>query len=254
MARAFVRASSQFIGHSAGLVSADPITLACWGRSDDSTNGQDAVQIGDSTTGRGWRLNFGGATAGDPIRAIATDNTGTNAIAVTSTGYSVNTWHHACAVFTSTSSRDAYIDGGSVGNNATALGTMMSPNRTDIGRAVNASSYFSGRLAEVAIWNVALTANEVLALARGVSPLRVRPASLISYVPIWGLHSAEIDMKNSGATWTVTGATLANHAPVRPFSRIALATAPVIEVAAAGFQPAWAIGANRLISGGVSGG
>jgi hypothetical protein len=72
-----------------------------------------------------------------------------------------------------------------------------------------------GRIAETAIWNAILNENEILALSRGRLPHGVRPGSLVFYAPLGGTHTAEPNYKSSG-TGTVTGAALANHAPVAP--------------------------------------
>ena len=45
-------------------------------------------------------------------------------------------------------------------------------------------NYCDGSLAEAAIWNAALSDAEVAALATGVSPLLVRPGSLVFYAPL----------------------------------------------------------------------
>jgi hypothetical protein len=44
--------------------------------------------------------------------------------------------------------------------------------------------YTDAKIAESAIWNVALTAAEIATLAAGYSPLFVRPQSLVFYAPI----------------------------------------------------------------------
>lgn len=46
--------------------------------------------------------------------------------------------------------------------------------------------YFSGQVAELGVWNCALDLYDTLALNSGVSPLLVRPASLIAYYPFGG--------------------------------------------------------------------
>lgn len=204
--------------------------------------------------GDGFSLNWGGNAAGDPLRAI-TWNAGTFALAATTSGYSVNTWHHGCAVFAAANSRTVYIDGGSAATETTSITPGSAPTSIAVGRfQSNApSGYFSGRLAEVGVWSVGLNASEVAALARGISPRRVRPESLVGYWPIWGLHSPEIDLLGGVRPMTVTGATQANHAPVRPFTRMERAMLQPYD-AASTFQAAWARGSNRLISGGVWGG
>jgi len=255
VARAF-NGSTDKITLSSAPATAYPMTIAAWVRCRDTTNSQDVVYIGAGVANTtAFRLNMGGATAGDPVRAVNSSSGGATVVAVTSTGYSNNVWCHACAVFSNTNLRAAFINGGSKGTESTA-NAPGTPDRVGIGFAnVGAgSSFITGDVAELAIWSAALTDTEVAAAASGVPPWRIRPASLVSYVPIWALHSPEIDLKTPGNSWTVTGTSLATHAPVSPFSRrLWVPTVPLIE-AATGFQAAWAGGANRLISGGVSGG
>ncbi len=43
---------------------------------------------------------------------------------------------------------------------------------------------FDGRIAEVAIWDVILTADEAAILSKGYSPLFVRPQNLVAYWPL----------------------------------------------------------------------
>lgn len=63
-------------------------------------------------------------------------------------------------------------------NVATTIGYRAA---TDPG---NFAGFTDGRIAEVGFWNVVLTAAEIATLAKGYSPLFVRPASLISYLPL----------------------------------------------------------------------
>lgn len=241
MARAFLGSSSQFIEYAGAVVNAVPITLAAWVRCRDVDTSQDVIFVGDNTSSNNqFRLNLGGATAGDPVRAVTTNSGGTVSLAVSSTGYSNNVWCHACAVFAANNDRRAFINGGSKGTNTTAgTPTAGSINRTAIGRAspLTPSAYLTGDIAEAAIWSAALTDTEVAALASGVLPWRIRPAALLAYLPLWGQHSPEIDLKTPATSWVVTGATLANHAPVQPFSARYWGSTPLIEVAAAGGVP-----------------
>jgi hypothetical protein len=92
--------------------------------------------------------------------------------------------------------------------------------------AVNSSSYigrtpagygdatFTGRIAEVAVWNIAMSDAEVQALTLGAHPLRFRPTNLIFYFPLWGVASPEPNLSGYAYHGTVTGAVLADHAPL----------------------------------------
>jgi hypothetical protein len=161
-------------------VTTTPLTLACWFNSDSQT--ADQVLLAASEAGAGNRDGFymfaGGAQAGDPVLAT-TRNADLSSSASSTTGYTAGTWHHACAVFASATDRRAFIDGGSKGTNATSR--TPAPTRYLAGISNELTFDINGRLAELGIWNVALTDEEVAALGRGYSPLLVRPASLVEY-------------------------------------------------------------------------
>lgn len=211
MSRLFDDAATQYLERAAAILTGHPLTMACWFYSDDAAVDQVLMSITDNTvTNRSWDLMIAGSSAGDPVRARA--NNGNSAS--TTTGYSVNTWMHACGVYAATNDRRAYINGGSKGTNSTAS-TLGSRNTTAIGRSSTSSpgTYMSGRIAECAIWNIALTDAEVAALATGVSPRFIHPEALVFYAPLIGVYSPEVDF-HGGATLTVTGATQADHTRV----------------------------------------
>jgi len=67
-------------------------------------------------------------------------------------------------------------------------------------------------------WSVPLTANELMALARGVCPLLIRPDAITHCYPLWGSHSPEIDLSPNHDTATVTGTSVTNGPPVTLFT------------------------------------
>lgn len=81
-----------------------------------------------------------------------------------------------------------------------------------------ASNFFTGRLADVALWNVKLVANEMLALNSGVRPYLIRPASLVFFCPLDGLASPEPDLSGKALTGTLTGTALSNGPPITLFT------------------------------------
>ncbi len=203
--------TSNYLSCASTPVSAIPLTLACWCNSTDATANQRLIAIIDTTDGRDYfMIDLSGATAGDPIRAI-TASAGTTAIASTSTGYSINTWHSVAGVFASATDRRAFIDGGSKGTNITSL-TPAGLDQLRLGVNLNTSeapvSPLIGRLAEAAIWNVALTDDEVASHAKGVSPLKIRPQSLVFYSPL----IRDLFDYRAGLTITMNGAVaVADH-------------------------------------------
>ena len=72
-------------------------------------------------------------------------------------------------------------------------------------------AYFNGKIAEVGIWNAALTAQEVASLAKGMTCDKIRPQSLVSYVPI---VRELIDQKGGLTITNNNGATVDNHTRV----------------------------------------
>lgn len=211
MARLFDDAALDRLEINSAVLTGTPLTMACWFNSDSLTLTQCLMFLGDKdVTNQYFQLQAAGAIAGDPVAALV--ESGTTGQAISSTGYSANTWHHASAVFTSATSRTARIDGGSAGSN-TANTTPTGLDRTGIGRRGSSSAglYMSGLIAEAAIWNVALTAAEIGVLADGFCPLFVRPSALQAYWPLVGRYSPEISVFKGGFDLTVTGAVAGDH-------------------------------------------
>lgn len=184
-ARDFVRASSQFIECSTTTLTAYPISMSAWFQTDDLTTNQVLVANTTSVTGIGVYMIFRGANAGDPL--TCTDYDGTTGGTASSAGsVTTNTWFHGGAVFAGASSRAIYLNGAKDTNSTTTSNNLAGTDKTNMGALISGNSHLSGKLAEVAIWNVALTDDEMLSLSYGVSPLRIRPSALVFYAPLWG--------------------------------------------------------------------
>jgi hypothetical protein len=69
-------------------------------------------------------------------------------------------------------------------------------------------AYLTGLIAEVGIWNAALTAAEIASLADGMTCDKVRPQSLVFYAP---LVRDLIDVKGGLTITNNNTATVANH-------------------------------------------
>ena len=72
----------------------------------------------------------------------------------------------------------------------------------------NSLLFHSGSAAEVGIWNVALTADEIASLAKGMTCDKIRPQSLVFYAP---LVRDLIDAKGGLTITNNNGATVADH-------------------------------------------
>lgn len=207
MARTFVRASSQHCSIASALVTVHPLTLAAWIRPSTSNTTQDILTITDGAgAANGWLLR---QTSSATIQALS-DAGGTFDSSTTTGTVTNGTWSHAAAVFASATSRKAYLDGTVATENTTNI-SPGSLSDTRVGAAFGPQNFYDGDIAEAAIWNVALDAAEIAALAKGISPFLIRPASLIAYWPLFGNNSPEIDRWKNKSDLTVTGATKGAH-------------------------------------------
>jgi hypothetical protein len=209
MAYQFASASTQWLSTASAPATGSPMTIAAWGKT-SSTQGQVLVAIGDNSGTHRNQLQFAaGATVFTP-RAVAIGQTATGQ--ATGTSNSVNgQWNHGCGVFTSTTSRTIFFNGASEATNTTDTGTPNAATAINIGArtASNAAGlYFNGDLADVGIWNVALTAAEIASLAKGMACDKVRPQSLVFYAP---LARDLIDVRGGRTITNNNTATVANH-------------------------------------------
>jgi hypothetical protein len=204
MSRAFT--ATQYLQVGAAVRTTLPFTIACNFRNAGSLAAFPflvAQYTNGSTNNRHHLFVHSGGAVGAGTRTTTTGE------ALSSGLVSDNLWHHAAGVWTSTTSRAAYLDGGSSGSNATNL-SPTAPNRTSIGAwNAGANAGLIGNIAHVAFWNVALTADEILRMGQDrVSPLLIRPSALICYLPYMGRDTNEIDIVG-GRVFTNSGSTLA---------------------------------------------
>lgn len=192
---------------SVGILSDEPITLACWFKPSSLDSTDSLISIGDSAGPGFWRL---GTTSADQLFCQKQDNLGSGSGVATllSPLLTVGTWFHCCAVFESNNSRTVYLDGSNLLLDTTNV-TDPNSNRTSIGiQAGNLGTPApaDGLIAEVGIWNVSLTPAEIISLAKGFVPRLIRRNSLVLYAP---LIRDIINLK--GLALTATGTTVADH-------------------------------------------
>lgn len=203
--------------YTAALATAVPLTLAAWGKTSMTGLTQYMVSLLNSASADTFDQFTIRLTGANVVSARCGEAAAVSE-AVSSTGFTVDTWFHAAAVFTSATDRAAFINGGSKGTNATSR-TPAGINRTAIGFQDNAAASRAfaqggtGSLAEVGIWNAALTDAEIAALATGLSPLSIRPASLIGYWPLIGNNSPENNLVSNTSKMTLVGAPSASAHP-----------------------------------------
>jgi hypothetical protein len=176
---------------------------------------------GDGDNYTGLSLNTA-ASAADHVRAVSKDVGAGFQFAASTADWTVNAWHHIAGVWTATNSRAAFLNGGNKGTDIVDV-TPVNLNVTSIGRVGDSTpvDYMDGRIAEVGIWDVALTDAEIAILAAGFSPLFIRPQNLVAY---WPLIRDEDQDRVGGYGFTAYNTpTIGVHPPVIMPSAIHLA-------------------------------
>lgn len=213
MAYNFVAGSSQLLSTATTPVTNAPCTFACWFRV-TSLPGSPATLIAISrllADGHAQLLSLRGS--GDSNRIAAGVFDGGYSQALSASAPSTNTWSHAAGVFSATNNRIAYLNGTAGTANTVSRPNLANIEAIGIGavrRTGGGVEFFDGRLADVGIWNVALTATEIASLADGMTCNLVRPQSLVFYAPL----IRDLQDVRGGRTITNTAATVANHTRV----------------------------------------
>lgn len=213
MAYEFTAASSQYLSTTSAPVTAVPLTLACWWRVANTSSAFALLALQDANAQSRFQLNVNGTTTPKrSVQTLAVDSSGNIAsyVGINETPYSANTWYHNCGVFQSLSNVSAYFNGVVGTSDSAATNEPTGIDQVLIGAryATSLGTYHDGLIAEVGIWNVALTADEVASLAKGMTCDKVRPQSLVFYAPLVR------DLQDVKGGLTITNnntATVANH-------------------------------------------
>lgn len=173
---------------SSALLSSMPLSFACWFNPSGVALTETLMEISKSSGAGGedsYSMKAAGAIANDPIRTFRS-NLGTAQAADTVTpGFIASKWNHACAVYTSAALETSYLQGGRAATGTTNI-TPASLDLTTLGCHTSgaANQFYTGLMAEAAMWACALTAGDVRRLAAGAPANEVRPESLILYLPL----------------------------------------------------------------------
>ena len=158
-----------------------PLTINCWFYPTlDGYGSGSLVELVENTASNHHLLALNTTTN----RVIY--GTGTPFFATSSASYTTNTWNMATAVGNSATSRTVYLNAANSGTQTTSR-TPTTPDRVCIGFSRTSGTdvpNYEGYLAEVAIWNVVLTTNELTSLYRGARANQIRPQALKFYMPL----------------------------------------------------------------------
>jgi hypothetical protein len=111
---------------------------------------------------------------------------GTSASAVDVQGSALigTSQNDSAMVFTPSTSLEVFLNGSSQATNTTSIPASIFNSTSPLTISFMPTVYFPGLIAEVGIWNAALTAAEIASLAKGMTCDKVRPQSLVFYAPL----------------------------------------------------------------------
>ena len=175
-------------GTSPYLVSDLPLAFSCWVNKSVSSAADTIVGITRFSVAA---VNLTSIDFQFPLAAEITLNDDSSNVlqAVSRNTVSVGEWAHAYGCLRNTDSAIAVLNGdwAQRGEQSfSSIGTVSAFDRFTIGGRINTlgtHAALNGLLAHLAIWRAELTRAEIQALARGVSPLLIKPAALDYYMP-----------------------------------------------------------------------
>jgi hypothetical protein len=174
---------------------ADPVTLACFSKFTDHPAANDMlVMLGNSASAINDSYSIKASNTDNVFAAVARDTTNDGPLSPVTNVDGV--WCGNVGVFTSDTLRDIYtqiITNTQTNSVSKAVADVLKYIR--VGEDLTAVQDFTGRIAEVAIWNKALTLLEVSAYLKGIKATFISPANLIGY---WPLSASNATQANEG--------------------------------------------------------
>ena len=222
-----------------------PLAFTAWVRPDDQ-GAQHAV-ASDSGSGTSKQVRIG-ATSGGKFQMGMRGGTATTSGAHYSN--SNTTWFHLTGLFIASNNIKLYVNGSLDGENTVDNNPISDFADSDtfyIGTGVLSGTNITtrtweGGLAEVAAYAAELSAGEIAALAKGFSPLLVRPSALVGYWPLGGPYApTTIDPVGSNTLTANGGASAESH------PKIIYPMPPPAVMVAAGGQAARAMHYYRML-------
>lgn len=197
-ARLFDDAAADYLELGSAVLTAAPLTMACWCKLDDLAVDSTLMALGNSGAAHYFSMLYDAPNNNMQFHL----QEGISSIKVNATiDATVGRWHHVAAVEASTISHTIYMDAGHEATSTTSR-IPASIDITSIGILSTNSRTLtaSGRIFWPCFWNVALTKAEIERLANYAPPWEVRPESIVSLVNMKTLYDpyAEVQWTRSG--------------------------------------------------------
>lgn len=185
-----------------GVSGTGAFSISSWAQPDGITGIRNIFATGTAGVGYSAQLRQDAGDWSFYVLDNVTDN-----LAAYVGGVSAGVWTHVGATLESAIGNMILYTSGVARQTTNLPGTGRTQNGGEHSIGVDGPDanvqFWDGKLAEVALWDVELTAAEMALLAVGFSPLFVRPASLQAYWQIIGNFSPEID-RVGGFNMTLT--------------------------------------------------
>lgn len=204
--------TSQYGNIASFSLTASPCTLAAWVKTTSTSGSAKSIL---AVCGAGFHYHLIGQSTALGKWYCASRAGGSEAYAAGTTAPTTSDWVHVCAVFASSTSRVLYVNGVNEGSSATSVAPTLSNLaigiRSDGATPSATPSWFTGQIAEAAVYSAALDAGQVASLAAGASPTIVAPASLAFYSRLLGEASPEPNLRGTALSLTASPAKGASH-------------------------------------------
>jgi hypothetical protein len=191
---------------SGSPVTAPPLTFAAWVRPPyPPSTAAMILEASNGSTAERFTLYY------EPNFGFGIYQQGNGQGAAAYVPFTNSSWYHVCGVIYSNSLRKIYLNGtnnGGPASDATAI-TTSGINSIRIGIRSDLNFGVNGDIAEVAVYDTALSDAEILSLARRYSPSLIRPQNLKMYLPL--LRTVQ-DVR-AGRLFTLEGWTAATPTP-----------------------------------------
>lgn len=174
--------SSQYLSNASYAQPAYPFSMSCWFIADQDTSYDVAFCMSDGSNEE-HSVGYAGNIGGEPLYVLTRTSAGVSYASFGGT-ISTATWHNGIGVWAAANSRQAFLDGAA--QTAATQTATLTNGQVGIGRSLrSAGTYWDGKVAECAMWDIALPQQAIDAIAAGASPLLVYPQNLIDYWPLW---------------------------------------------------------------------